>query len=183
MSLIVIASCMLYSNQTADLATVIVDKRKELSESKYFVIICGRSTGSLTDVGHALVIWGSEDATKKRSISSAFGFYPVSSDNSKALYQAFPGVPGEIIQEDLNEVARSKLKFITHRLIVKVDKETFERSANAVNAYKTDKYELFSNTCKSFVEKVAKDIGLNAPSQSPLEKAPKYVSRLIDANK
>lgn len=138
----------------SDKATVKkIDRRNASSENRYFLVFCARG-GSLT--GHAFVVVGKEDAQAQRSTQDAFGLYP------KSGVGVLGTVPGEIV----NEATKGSLAKVTDRLIVEVSVGHHERTEKIRRKW-VDKgeYRLVLEDCVSFVEEIAKSIGLRTPSR------------------
>lgn len=154
------------------LAVVILPQGGRAQEGgTYKLAFCARDN---TLVGHAFVVWGKEDDVAKASSQAAFGFYP--EGGSKTV---FGTVPGTIAAEGFTE----SVKFISDRLIVTVDKKSWDDTAKLREQWKTSDYNLFEKNCIHFTEAVAVKAGLKVPETKALEKPAAFMKRLIELNK
>lgn len=150
----------------------VIDRRmySDPSKNKYFVILCARSGGQ---AGHAFVVWGMQDYSKRRSSQKGFGFY--TTENGKKVY--FTNVTGAL----LNEATQNSFSQITDRLIVEVNKPLYDKTQESIERWKTYSYNLLMRNCVSFTDEVAKTLRLNVPNT--LFKFPSdYLINLINRN-
>ena len=128
----------------------------ESGASKYFIVFCARKTDNpIAKPGHAFVVWGKEDAAAGMSSQIAFGFYPKNDISTDAILGT--DVPGSILNEATKPETSSLL---TSRIIVRVDKSTFEKSQLQINIWRTADYNLYAKNCISFARAVADEIGI-----------------------
>jgi hypothetical protein len=148
-----------------------VDRRtySDQTNNKYYLVFCARGG---TALGHAFVVWGAEDASRRKSTSQAFGFYPAQGH----------GVLGQVPGEIKDEAFSGKMQYITDRLIVQVDKAVYDRAQRQISAWSTENYSLFSTNCINFVMSVARDAGLRVPPKGNATLPAGYVQALINAN-
>lgn len=172
-----------------------IDRRadKATAGDKYFVVLCARPHGlspkkdpdaAPTDekkktVGHAWVVWGVEDAKKKESrYDASFGFYPVKGEK----VTGFNTVPGELVDQ-LNKPRKDDDYLrVTHRLIVVVDKTEYEKALAVADKWKKEKpeYKLFSKSCKTFTNDVAKSLGLTSEDESKFDWPEDMMVKMIE---
>jgi hypothetical protein len=162
----------------------LLDARTHASEdgSRYYVIFCARGSGAwITLPGHSFVIWVVEDAQHHQWIEKAYGFYP-GHKGSKGSLSVVMGwtVQGKLVDEYHDPEARLRQKYLTHRLIVQVDREHFEQTQCCVERWKGHEYCLFCKNCKSFLEDVAHQAGLDVPCSWALERPGTYLRRLSE---
>jgi hypothetical protein len=135
------------------LKTIDARTYEDPSGAKYFAVFCARQSPDVTLPGHAYVVWGKEDPIAGMSSQEAFGYY-----NKVATLDMVLGedVPGELRDESIKPMP----SLITHRIIVKIDKEAFDESLQEKIKWKTGDYNLYKRNCISFSAAVAHDIGL-----------------------
>ena len=148
-----------------------VDSRtySDQTNNKYYLVFCARGGSS---AGHAFVVWGIQDSSRGVSTSEAFGFYP----------KEGTGMLGRIPGEIRNEAFSGKMKYITDRLIVQVDKSVYDRTHTAIREWSTVYYDLYSPNCINFVMSVARDANLRVPPKGNFTSPSGYVQTLINAN-
>ncbi len=158
--------------QTVEADELRLDNRtySDSSGSRYYVAIVARG-GSPT--GHAFVVWGKEDARRRISIQQAWGFYPKSGSGF------FGSVPGVMRNEAFNP--RSTL--ITDRVIIEVNRETFEQTLSIVDKWRTTDYRLFSRNCISFIREVAQGTNTLIPAWNRLDFPATHVQKIIARNR
>jgi len=100
-------------SKTLDLSTV-------RGTQSFYVVLASRG-GSST--GHALVVWGIEDDLAQRSTIRARGLYPEGERHSDNCGSAIRAVPGRV----MDELHNHSVQGITQQLIVRLNKEDFER--------------------------------------------------------
>lgn len=142
--------------------------------NNYFVVFCSRlSDNPTTKPGHAFVVWGVEDNQNRRSVQSAYGFYPNPNDSFRALFQT---VSGQIVNEANNP---SPSSLLTARLIVQVNRQPFTDSQGQIATWRTSDYNLFSRNCIGFARAVAVCLGLFPPDIGTFQLPTSYLENLI----
>lgn len=125
------------------------------ADSGFYVVFCARDGLP----GHAFVVWGREDPSQQASSQDAFGLY--SAKGGKAL--TLGTVPGEI----RSEAVRSP----TIRLIVRVTQREYGDTRKILEDWAAKgEYKLAEHDCVSFIEAVAKSIGLQTPDRGKIER-------------
>lgn len=135
-----------------------VDSRYQADSGpdKYFIVLCARkSENPASKPGHAFVVWGREDAAAGMSSQVSFGFYPKDGNTADAVLGE--NVPGELKAEAVSSGAPSLL---TARVILRVDKATFDATLKEIDKWKTVDYNLYALNCISFAQAVASEMGL-----------------------
>src|SRR6185503_18155915 len=151
-----------------------IDLRAKEEPSPLYVVFCSRWD---TLPGHAFVVLGKEDAQAMMSTVDAFGYYPETSGNTKAVLKRVPGVLAD-------EFVRGTLAPTLVRLILKVNKADFD-AVKAVRDLWESKgsYKLIERDCVTFVMDVASALGLTVPNRSGFDNIPwNYVRKLAEAN-
>ena len=147
----------------------------EIPHSWYLVFMA--DGGSIT--GHAYVTWGQENPEKQMSEQYCYGMYAKGNDVKEIV---FGRVGGELRDADCWSI-----KNTSHRLIVKVDRETFKATMEVyqrwVSLEKSGqlKYELRYQDCITFLIEVAKKAGLIVPNRK-FSFPQDYVQKLIHVN-
>jgi hypothetical protein len=142
-----------------------------------FLVFCARESPNVSGKpGHAYVVWGEESERAQMSIASSFGFY--SRDGKLRLGD----VPSEL-KDEAKASAASKSSLLTHRLIVKVDRETFQSTQKLISEWKTNDYNLLERNCVHFTHAVAKAAGLNPPEPPKIPRPSAYFKALFEAEK
>ena len=143
-------------------------------DSNYYVVLCARrSDNAATKPGHAFVVWGKEDAELGMSSQRSFGFYPEEGSGFKAVFST---VPGNLI----NEATRfSPSALLTARIILRVDKQTFEASQIEIERWQTSDYNLYKRNCISFAKAVASQLALQGFPSDQAELPSDYFEQLI----
>lgn len=146
-----------------EVRTLDARNRTDADGNNYYVVFCARDSGADGDKpGHAFVVWGIEDSQKRQSVQRPFGFYP---EVDKEKFALLPiSLPGQIVDEQLDKKTREKLKFITHRLIVQVNREAYRDSQKLIEKWRTEDYNLYRKNCIAFVADVANRTGLSERS-------------------
>lgn len=145
------------------------------NKDKYFLVFCARPINLPTSpFGHAFVVWGLEDNSRKMSSQEAFGFYAVSAAKPVTGLD----VPGELKAEAF----ATSLKFTTERLIVQVDSEVYDRAKVEARKWGTSDYNLASRNCVHFLSAIAKLAKLNAPTYNVGTLPQTYVKLLLESN-
>lgn len=146
--------------------------RTERDGSQYFVVFCARA-GSLT--GHGFVLWGTHSGTNRMSEQAVFGFYPAA--DLKPVFGR--DVPGEVRDEALKESGVDPFKTLTHRLIIKVDKEVFLASQKEISKWETRDFNLYRRNCLSFLHAVLEHCIEGASPPNSGEFPSSYLGRII----
>lgn len=180
----------------ADDKVVQIDLRKKpAGADKFTIVLCARPhdlapkkdpNAAPTDakgktVGHAWVVWGIEDATRKESrYDAAFGFYPVKG----AKPFVFGSVPGELVDQLKQPRADDDFLRITHRLIAVVDADTYKETLQIAARWKKEKpeYSLLQRSCKTFTNEVAKALGLTTQDEAKFDWPEDMLAKLIEAS-
>lgn len=152
-----------------------IDISGTIEPVKYFVVLAARNN---TLTGHAFAIWGREDPlTNSSMIDGAFGFYMKETGNGKE--PIFSKVPGEIA----NEFYKGSLGKELVRLVVQVDKVDYERSLKLKDTWESrSDYQLIENDCISFVNEIAKSLGLKIPSRDTTDRPWGFLEKYLKEN-
>jgi hypothetical protein len=142
----------------------------------YYVVICARKSAEWWGPGHAFVVWIRHDANEENVQANAFGFYPKAEQFGLAKLIG----AGTVIDESTKE-ASIKPSLLTHRYVVRVDRDTFLASQQAKDKWADSKFKILRHNCAHFVQDVATRIGLDPPSPGLGESPPAYLARLIAA--
>jgi hypothetical protein len=154
-----------------------VAKAKSQTGDHYYLIFAARG-GSPT--GHAFVMWAEETEDNASSSYEGYGFYPEENTSGEISKTVLGPVPGRFIGEAKNH----SWPLTTDRLVVEVDRSFFEISQLALQAAKQrpPMYQPIASDCVTFLEDVAKSIGLNAPPRTISTLLPQaYVRALINS--
>lgn len=172
MAAVVVAICPIYAqiSKTVDLRT----QHSRTSRSSFYVVLASRG-GSAT--GHAFVVWGVEDARRRRTTVRAFGLYPDSSATCSSVVRT---VPGGI----LDELQTHSFQGITEELIVRVDESVYKRSWQLSRQWDCrHEFSLFSRDCVEFLRAVGVSLGLDMPGRGMTRWTPRaYVRALVAKN-
>lgn len=157
---------------TASQVTAELDFRTKSSrQGVHCIVFCARAHKEGTFAGHAWVMWTVKGAPPERKSNQSrenkvYGFYP--SKGSRA-WRIVTGtdVPGDVVNELLDKSRRELFFKTTHRLIVYVDEEVYEKSQRAIAQWNEEysKYDLYRRNCTHFSSQVAKDAGIIIPSK------------------
>jgi len=148
-----------------------IDLRNGSGISTFYLVFAARE-GS--PVGHAFVIWGSDDADKQMCVQNAFGLYP----------QKGKGVFGEVAGEIANESLKGGMSKISDRLIVIVNSWHHSKAESIRREWaRRGNYRVAESDCVSFIDAVARAIGLKTPKRSLSTLKPQwYVRELMKLN-
>ena len=170
---------------TADLSVV----EPHNDDNRYFIVFLSRWTTvniPTTLTGHAFVAFGEYDYSAKTCTFHAYGFYADDeSVTNTAPTLLFGPVPGHIIEESEPWKGSSSTGSVgaasESRLIVEVPWYQYVAADNlrAAMSQTAQPYALASNDCITFVQTIARRIGLDVPERTGLSEFPtKYVEDL-----
>ena len=154
-----------------------IDKRtmSSVDGNVYYLVFVSKPTvlQGGHNAGHAYVVWGVEDKSKKMSYGDAWGLYPLSS--LKAL--TLSTVPGELRNDG---VASNNY----NRLIVSVDKKVYDAARTKMKEWASKgTYQLLERDCLSFTIEMAGIAALKTPPRTGYENVPwNYLIALIKGN-
>ena len=150
-----------------------VDLRNQDVADDFYVILCARKSPS-SGTGHAFIVWAQRDEGSSRSM--AYGFYP---GMERVLIRLWMG-KGRMVDEHTKQ-ASTNPDLLTHRLIVRVDRETFLKSVAVKEEWERSGYgfNLISRNCLHFSREVGVSLGLNPPPPKIGERASGYLGRVI----
>jgi hypothetical protein len=142
------------------------------SKNAHYVVFASRGRSA---TGHSFVIWGVEDATRKRSTVQALGLYPEKSAPSCGSLTS--NVPGLL----LDELATHSLEAVDQELIVRVDEADFLRSMRVARRWDCrHEFSLLSHDCVEFLRAVGDSLNLPMPKRYPTRWTPQaYVRALL----
>lgn len=150
-----------------------LDLRTMSEVNTHYIVFAARTgTGSTGKPGHAFVVWGKEDSGNSISLQKGYGLYP--DDTTSALKVIFGTVPGNFA----NEALKSSSSF-TARLITKVNQNTFKKSQEVIDEWKTSDYNLYTKNCINFCRAVALRIELFPPPIGLFQLPDEYLKELI----
>ena len=151
---------------------LVKDLRAKKSNSSLSVVLCARPGVP----GHAMVILGKDDETKKACTIEAFGFYPTS--GTKAV---FGPVPGKIADEFLQGRGIGKSAC---RVIVRVDQPLFDKIESIRKKWAGKKdYKLLKADCVTFTGGVGHTLGLKLPDRKDAKLPTTYIEKVYELNK
>lgn len=154
-----------------------IDKRTTITADGniYYLVFVSKPTKlhGGHNAGHAYVVWGVEDNTKKMSYGDAWGLYPISSQ--KALTLAT--VPGEMRDDGIGSNNYN-------RLIVKVDQKVYDAAHTKMKDWASKRtYQLLERDCLTFTIDIAGIATLNTPPRTGFDNVPwNYLIALINKN-
>jgi hypothetical protein len=142
------------------------------AKNTHYVVFASRGRSA---TGHSFVIWGIEDATRKRSTVQALGLYPEKSAPSCGSLTS--NVPGLL----LDELATHSLEAVDQELIVRVDEADFLRSMRVARRWDCrHEFSLLSHDCVEFLRAVGDSLDLPMPKRYPTRWTPQaYVRALL----
>jgi hypothetical protein len=152
--------------------TKTLDLHTGRSKNSYYVVLASRG-GSAT--GHAFVVWGVEDAKRRRTTVRALGLYPESSGpNCGALVRNIPGGM-------LDELQTHSFQGIDQALIVRVDETVYKRSEQVAREWDCrHQFSLFSRDCVEFLRAIGTSLDLDMPRRGMTRWTPHaYVRALL----
>ncbi len=151
---------------------LVKDLRARGSASSLSVVLCARPGVP----GHAMVILGKDDETKKACTIEAFGFYPTS--GTKAV---FGPVPGKVADEFLQGRG---IGAAACRIIVRVDQPRFDKIEAIRKKWAGKKdYRLLEADCVTFTSEVAGSLGLKLPDRKDAKLPVTFIQKLYELNK
>jgi hypothetical protein len=159
-----------------------IDIRTASEEDRHFLVFCARDDTATAKsmTGHTFLVLGKEDHTARKSSQIAFGLYPKKSGAAEMVKSALGPVPGKF----LDEVMNGSLTASTHRLIVEVNASQY-REAMRIRDRWADRgeYRLLQRDCVSFIEEVAKKVGLKTPERKRFDALPeRFVAEMMRIN-
>ena len=142
---------------------------------QHYVILCARRSEPW-GTGHSFVVWLTHDLRTNQTASKGYGFYP----GAQRVLVKLAGGKGRLLDESSND-ASIKPGLLTHRLIFHVDKEQFDSSWSAKEAWHDAQpnYNLFARNCTHFTHRVGASLGLDPPKPTTGERPPFYFERLV----
>jgi hypothetical protein len=151
---------------------LVKDLRGRGSTSSLSVALCARPGVP----GHAMVILGKDDETKKVCTVQAFGYYP-----TKRLKAILGSVPGKLADEFLQG---SGIGGSACRIIVRVDQPLFEKVEAVRKKWAAKKdYKLLEADCVTFTSEVGKILGLKLPDREDAKLPVTFIKKLYELNK
>lgn len=181
------ATCLIVCLFSASMALAgpskLVDKRKEGSSSRKFIMFCSRdSPGSTSLPGHAFVLFGDAPQGQEQGptvITRGAGFYPKDQTPVNELKALLVRVPGQVI----NDYLAGAIPAEQCRLLVRVEEADYNQAIALTEAFKTQGYNLFGNSCVNLVKDVANKLGLATTSDAGLNNFPeRFLRKLIEMN-
>lgn len=137
----------------------------------FYVVLASRG-GSST--GHAFVVWGIEDDTRKMSSIEALGLYP--ENDSEQCSTVVTTVSGRVMDEMVNHSVQG----ITYALILHVDESDFKRSRRVAREWDCrHEFSLWSRDCVEFVRAVGNSLHLSMPPRGVTHWTPQAYLRAI----
>jgi hypothetical protein len=173
--LVVIA---LLASHALDASEALLSKSLDLSTRRgsqsYFVVLASRGRSS---TGHAFVVWGIEDDAAQHSTVRALGLYPDGERDSDNCGSAVHHVPGRLMDEFENHSVQA----ISQQLIVRVDRESFDRSVKLAREWGCRReFSLLKHDCVEFLRAVGEAFDLPMPTRRVTRWTPEaYVRALL----
>ena len=160
-----------------------IDIRTASEEDRYFLVFCARddTATSKSMTGHAFLVLGKDDHAAKLSSQIAFGLYPEKSGAVEMVKSRLGPVPGKF----LDEVMNGSLTATTYRLIVEVNSAQYRDAMHIRDQWaKRGEYRLLERDCVSFIESVAKKVGLKTPERKRFDALPeRFVAEMMRINR
>ncbi len=153
-----------------------VDLRRDTqAPGEYYVVICSRKSWPW-GTGHSFVVWAEQTEAGLQTLGS--GFYP-GKDN--VVLWLLSGLGR--LSDEAERPASTEPALLTHRLIVRLDKQAYERSLAAREKWLAaqHEYNIFTCNCTHFSFQVAQAIGLQPPEPRTCERPPFYIERMMNA--
>lgn len=153
-------------------------RRDPLGPIDYYVVICARESEPW-GTGHTFVVWVQQDKQTGQIQSQGFGFYP---EIEKVIIRLFTG--DGAVRDESTKAASIKPSLLTHRLIVRVDRDQFENGLKVKDGWVGSgvDYHLLNRNCTHFGHAIMTAIQLNAPPPEFGERPATYLSRLMNLN-
>src|SRR5271170_2068193 len=162
----------LFTNALSAQVSKTLDLTSTPEKNTHYVVFASRGRSA---TGHSFVIWGVEDAARKRSTVQALGLYPEKSAPSCGSLTS--NVPGLL----LDELATHSLEAVDQELIVRVDDADFARSMRVARRWDCrHEFSLLSHDCVEFLRAVGDSLNLPMPKRYPTRWTPRaYVRALL----
>ena len=164
---------LLVGTSRGDQCTRVTLSETRDTSTEYFVVFCARK--SLPHgPGHSFVVWVKQEAGS-RPVGSGYGFYPTA---DRVVWHLFTGI-GKVSDES-QRAASIRRHLLTHRLVVRVDQETYEASQEARRTWRRGRpgYRIFSRNCTHFTHAISRSVFPEAPEPRYGERPPTYLQRL-----
>jgi hypothetical protein len=156
------------NTQTLDLRT---QHSRGFSKDSFYVVLASRG-GSST--GHAFVVWGIEDARRRRTTVRALGLYPEGSTTSCSAPPRT--IPGGL----LDELKTHSFQSIDRALIVRVDETVYKRSWQVARQWDCrHEYSLYNRDCVEFLRAVGQALDLDMPPRGIVRWTPQAYVRAV----
>lgn len=128
---------------------------------------------------HGFVIFEWEDAGRRRTSASAWGFYPEAQANYASLALGL-SAPGEL----RDEFRTGQMTRVAARLVVYADARRFAAARAGLARWRRERtYRLLTRDCVTLLEEVAGELGLRVPRRGVDSLRPAaYLEALIEAN-
>lgn len=142
---------------------------------EYYVVLCARESRPW-GTGHAFVVWVKRDRRTGAVDSRGFGFYPQAQRIVVQLFARNGAVHDESTMSESMEPSS-----LTHRLIMRLDRDTFEASWNVKERWtgSNGSYHLLNRNCTHFTSDVMRAIRPGIPAPAIGERPAAYVGRLM----
>ena len=150
-------------------------------DDRYFVVFSSRSLTPTVNfsAGHAFVTWGKWDSAASACTYESYGLYTTAGPVAAIGSVMFGPVPGEIQDETLNGF--QSIGSTIDSVVVEVGPGYYGTSNYTMMQMRQDPqpYVLGSNDCVTFVQTIAKQVGLNPPGRDVLNTLPvEYIKAL-----
>jgi hypothetical protein len=167
-------SMLLFTASLSAQVSKTLDLTSSPGKNTHYVVFASRGRSA---TGHSFVIWGVEDATRKRSTVEALGLYPEKSAPSCSALTS--NVPGLL----LDELATHSVEVVDRELIVRVDEVDFNRSLRVARRWGcSHEFSLLSHDCVEFLRAVGDSLNLPMPKRSFTRWTPQaYVRALLSS--
>lgn len=151
------------------------DLRQDETPSEYYIVFCARKSDP-RGTGHSLVVWVEQDPSSGPT-SAGYGFYPGA---DRVILRLFWG-PG-VLSDEATKPPSCRRELVTHRLVVRVDRATYDRALAVRNEWLTHRrdYHLFQHNCTHFAHAVARTVFDKPPEPARGERPSGYISRLME---
>ena len=178
--IIVLAIALLLSQPTSAVAETVerIDTRtRPDGPIAHYVVICARNSEPW-GTGHSFVVWVRQDERTGATESVGYGFYP---DIEKVVLNLFVGKG--VVTDESTKAASIKPELLTHRFVVRVDREAFEAGLMVRDRWQEGSrdYNLFGRNCMHFTREVTRAIGLQTPDPKFGERPRDFLPRLMAA--
>ena len=154
-----------------------LDKRNRTESGSQYTVVLAARPKTTASPGHVWVVLGVDDEATQTCSAQAWGFYP---ENDLQTVKALSFEP---VKGKLKEEAAKRTSKATAHLFVMVNSENYRKALDIKRAWDgQDTYQLERSDCITYLQAVAKALGLTVPDRESREFPEPYLLRLIKMN-